>query len=193
MKFSSVSVTAPTGTLTGLSSAPLLTRVNSVLPPPVSKISTSPRAAPSMLFSIARPERAASSSPEMTRTSGPPASRTIFKKSAAFFAVRSAIVPTQTVSSAPCERAKSANLTTACAVRAIASRESVPLSCIPSPSLVITLTSNNIFIPCSRERSPTVSFTEFVPISMTAFFICLPLSALIKRRYFFAAVPVLSR
>ena len=92
-------------------------------------------------------------------------------KSPAFSAVRSAIVPTQTISSAPCERAKSANFTTACAVRAIAASESLPSSRIPSPSLVITLTSKIIFMMSSCKLSPIMSFTELVPISITAFFI----------------------
>ena len=68
-------------------------------------------------------------------------------------------------------RAKAANFATACAVRSIASAESAPLARIPSPSFVMTFMSHIMRAPPSAAASPSVSFTEFVPISITAFFI----------------------
>ena len=124
-----------------------------------------------MLRIAARLESSASASPGSTMTPKPQSSRTREEKSAAFPARRSAIVPTHKISSAPSARAKAANFATACAVRSIASAESAPLARIPSPSFVMTFMSHTMRAPPSAAASPSVSFTEFVPISITAFFI----------------------
>ena len=170
-KYSSVSVTAPASTLSASSRAPSRRNTNSVLPPPVSKIVTKPSSAPPMLRIAARLESSASASPGSTATPRPQSSRTREEKSAAFAARRSAIVPTQRISSAPSARAKAANFATACAVRSIASAESAPLPRIPSPSFVMTFMSQRTRAAPPSEAPPSVSFTEFVPISITAFFI----------------------
>ncbi len=163
----SVYVTEPTGRLNCSRTLSPRPKVNSVLPPPVSKATRVP--VPRLTSCVtARKARRLSSSPGITSTGTRARPSRLLTAKELFPASRKTAVPTTATASTSLLLASATMATTARMVLSSGSGWISPVAFSPSPRRVSSARSTTRAHDPSGRCSPMWNFTELVPMSMTA-------------------------